>query len=129
PVRISSVELDSQYNRSTWWCACSIIECRAPNDYRSKATCSFTAAPVGRGNESPLPLLRENERRQRDDGRKQDHKTGPSHASSECKFYSTCVSRDNRRFVHFAYSIFRIVIIDLVLSGDNAVVIGMPAHR
>ena len=29
----------------------------------------------------------------------------------------------------FLYSIFRIVIIDLVLSGDNAVVIGMAAHR
>src|SRR4051812_40236374 len=27
------------------------------------------------------------------------------------------------------YSILRIVIIDLVLSGDNAVVIGMAAHR
>jgi len=31
--------------------------------------------------------------------------------------------------VHFLYSIARIVIIDLVLSGDNAVVIGMAAHR
>jgi YjbE family integral membrane protein len=31
--------------------------------------------------------------------------------------------------MHFLYSIFRIVIIDLVLSGDNAVVIGMAAHR
>jgi YjbE family integral membrane protein len=31
--------------------------------------------------------------------------------------------------MHFAYSIIRIVIIDLVLSGDNAVVIGMAAHR
>jgi YjbE family integral membrane protein len=31
--------------------------------------------------------------------------------------------------VHFLYSVFRIIIIDLVLSGDNAVVIGMAAHR
>jgi YjbE family integral membrane protein len=31
--------------------------------------------------------------------------------------------------MHFIYSVFRIVIIDLVLSGDNAVVIGMAAHR
>jgi YjbE family integral membrane protein len=31
--------------------------------------------------------------------------------------------------MHFAYSLIRIVIIDLVLSGDNAVVIGMAAHR
>jgi len=31
--------------------------------------------------------------------------------------------------MHFAYSVIRIVIIDLVLSGDNAVVIGMAAHR
>src|SRR5262249_23048281 len=31
--------------------------------------------------------------------------------------------------MHFAYSIVRIIIIDLVLSGDNAVVIGMAAHR
>jgi YjbE family integral membrane protein len=31
--------------------------------------------------------------------------------------------------MHFLYSIFRIIIIDLVLSGDNAVVIGMAAHR
>src|SRR5438105_4098148 len=31
--------------------------------------------------------------------------------------------------MHFIYSIARIVIIDLVLSGDNAVVIGMAAHR
>ena len=31
--------------------------------------------------------------------------------------------------MHFAYSLLRIVIIDLVLSGDNAVVIGMAAHR
>ena len=29
----------------------------------------------------------------------------------------------------FFYSILRIVVIDLVLSGDNAVVIGMAAHR
>jgi YjbE family integral membrane protein len=29
----------------------------------------------------------------------------------------------------FLYSVIRIVIIDLVLSGDNAVVIGMAAHR
>lgn len=29
----------------------------------------------------------------------------------------------------FFYSIFRIIIIDIVLSGDNAVVIGMAAHR
>jgi len=31
--------------------------------------------------------------------------------------------------MHFIYSVIRIVIIDLVLSGDNAVVIGMAAHR
>jgi YjbE family integral membrane protein len=31
--------------------------------------------------------------------------------------------------VHFLYSISRIIIIDLILSGDNAVVIGMAAHR
>ena len=31
--------------------------------------------------------------------------------------------------MHFAYSIIRIIIVDLVLSGDNAVVIGMAAHR
>src|SRR5215467_152703 len=31
--------------------------------------------------------------------------------------------------MHFVYSAIRIVIIDLVLSGDNAVVIGMAAHR
>jgi len=31
--------------------------------------------------------------------------------------------------VGFVYQILRIVIIDLVLSGDNAVVIGMAAHR
>jgi YjbE family integral membrane protein len=31
--------------------------------------------------------------------------------------------------VHFLYSIVVIIIIDLVLSGDNAVVIGMAAHR
>ncbi len=31
--------------------------------------------------------------------------------------------------MHYLYSIFRIIIIDLVLSGDNAVVIGMAAHR
>jgi YjbE family integral membrane protein len=31
--------------------------------------------------------------------------------------------------MHFLYSVIRIVIIDLVLSGDNAVVIGMAAHR
>ncbi|HYR92347.1 MAG TPA: TerC family protein [Terriglobia bacterium] len=31
--------------------------------------------------------------------------------------------------MHLLYSIVRIVIIDLVLSGDNAVVIGMAAHR
>jgi YjbE family integral membrane protein len=31
--------------------------------------------------------------------------------------------------VGFLYQILRIVIIDLVLSGDNAVVIGMAAHR
>src|SRR5262245_33735392 len=29
----------------------------------------------------------------------------------------------------FLYSILRIIIVDLVLSGDNAVVIGMAAHR
>ncbi len=29
----------------------------------------------------------------------------------------------------FAWQVIRIVIIDLVLSGDNAVVIGMAAHR
>jgi YjbE family integral membrane protein len=31
--------------------------------------------------------------------------------------------------MHFISSVLRIVIIDLVLSGDNAVVIGMAAHR
>jgi YjbE family integral membrane protein len=31
--------------------------------------------------------------------------------------------------MHFLYSILGIIIIDLVLSGDNAVVIGMAAHR
>jgi YjbE family integral membrane protein len=31
--------------------------------------------------------------------------------------------------MHFLYSVFGIIIIDLVLSGDNAVVIGMAAHR
>lgn len=31
--------------------------------------------------------------------------------------------------MHFLSSIMRIVLIDLVLSGDNAVVIGMAAHR
>src|SRR5262245_11989974 len=31
--------------------------------------------------------------------------------------------------MHFLSSILKIVIIDLVLSGDNAVVIGMAAHR
>ena len=31
--------------------------------------------------------------------------------------------------MHFLTSIIRIVIIDLALSGDNAVVIGMAAHR
>ena len=31
--------------------------------------------------------------------------------------------------MHFLYSLLRIIIIDLVLSGDNAVVIGMAAHR
>src|SRR5262245_16986188 len=31
--------------------------------------------------------------------------------------------------MHFAYSLIRIIIVDLVLSGDNAVVIGMAAHR
>jgi len=31
--------------------------------------------------------------------------------------------------MHFMYALLRIVIIDLVLSGDNAVVIGMAAHR
>jgi YjbE family integral membrane protein len=31
--------------------------------------------------------------------------------------------------MHFLSSLFKIVIIDLVLSGDNAVVIGMAAHR
>ncbi len=31
--------------------------------------------------------------------------------------------------MHFLYSVLGIVIIDLVLSGDNAVVIGMAAHR
>jgi YjbE family integral membrane protein len=30
---------------------------------------------------------------------------------------------------HLVYSVFRITIINLVLSGDNAVVIGMAAHR
>lgn len=31
--------------------------------------------------------------------------------------------------IHLAYSVLRIIIINLVLSGDNAVVIGMAAHR
>jgi len=31
--------------------------------------------------------------------------------------------------VQFAYSLLQIIIIDLALSGDNAVVIGMAAHR
>ncbi|PYS40836.1 MAG: hypothetical protein DMG14_09295 [Acidobacteria bacterium] len=31
--------------------------------------------------------------------------------------------------MNFFYSVVRIVVIDLVLSGDNAVVIGMAAHR
>src|SRR4026209_892213 len=31
--------------------------------------------------------------------------------------------------MEFLYSILRIVVIDLILSGDNAVVIGMAAHR
>src|SRR5262249_32585289 len=31
--------------------------------------------------------------------------------------------------MHLIYSVVRIVLIDLVLSGDNAVVIGMAAHR
>jgi YjbE family integral membrane protein len=31
--------------------------------------------------------------------------------------------------MHFLYSVARIIVIDLVLSGDNAVVIGMAAHR
>ncbi len=31
--------------------------------------------------------------------------------------------------MHLIYSVFRIILIDLVLSGDNAVVIGMAAHR
>src|SRR5205823_10711878 len=31
--------------------------------------------------------------------------------------------------MHFLYSVIRIIVIDLVLSGDNAVVIGMAAHR
>src|ERR1044071_2262592 len=31
--------------------------------------------------------------------------------------------------MHFLSAIFKIVVIDLVLSGDNAVVIGMAAHR
>ena len=31
--------------------------------------------------------------------------------------------------MHLAYSVLRIIIINLVLSGDNAVVIGMAAHR
>ena len=31
--------------------------------------------------------------------------------------------------MHLFYSVIRIVLIDLVLSGDNAVVIGMAAHR
>src|SRR5690242_15619481 len=33
------------------------------------------------------------------------------------------------RMMHFASAIIQIMIIDLVLSGDNAVVIGMAAHR
>src|SRR5262245_61980293 len=31
--------------------------------------------------------------------------------------------------MHFLSSVIRIILIDLVLSGDNAVVIGMAAHR
>ncbi len=31
--------------------------------------------------------------------------------------------------MHFFSALFKIVIINLVLSGDNAVVIGMAAHR
>ena len=31
--------------------------------------------------------------------------------------------------IHLAYSVLRIIIINLILSGDNAVVIGMAAHR
>src|SRR4029077_2832387 len=31
--------------------------------------------------------------------------------------------------IHLAYSVVRIIIINLILSGDNAVVIGMAAHR
>jgi YjbE family integral membrane protein len=31
--------------------------------------------------------------------------------------------------MHLAYTVLRIIIIDLILSGDNAVVIGMAAHR
>jgi YjbE family integral membrane protein len=31
--------------------------------------------------------------------------------------------------MHFFYSVARIILIDLALSGDNAVVIGMAAHR
>jgi YjbE family integral membrane protein len=31
--------------------------------------------------------------------------------------------------MHLAYSVLRIIIINLVLSGDNAIVIGMAAHR
>jgi YjbE family integral membrane protein len=31
--------------------------------------------------------------------------------------------------VHFLYSVLGIILIDVVLSGDNAVVIGMAAHR
>ena len=31
--------------------------------------------------------------------------------------------------IELLYSVFRIIIIDLVLSGDNAIIIGMAAHR
>src|SRR5262249_37175469 len=31
--------------------------------------------------------------------------------------------------MHFLYSVARIILFDLALSGDNAVVIGMAAHR
>jgi YjbE family integral membrane protein len=43
--------------------------------------------------------------------------------SNRNSFIYTCAP------MHFLYSVLRIIVIDLVLSGDNAVVIGMAAHR
>src|SRR5436189_6249050 len=39
------------------------------------------------------------------------------------------VTNDSDIYMDLLSSIFKIVLIDLVLSGDNAVVIGMAAHR